>query len=219
MPSRTVGLVVVVLVASVATGVVFAGNPSKETIKLTKAGQAQAKAEVVHKRDVGSGWRGGLKKPDLSSTFSGCSYHPKQSDLVLNGAAESTWQKQGTEIDSEAQVLKTAAMVRLDWQRTVVAPQVTPCLRKSLAKSVGAAGTIVSFGQVAFPHLTTFARGYRALVDVKSTLGKVRAEIDLAVFGARRNELTLSVTGLAAAKTSLRRTELRLARLLVHRLK
>ena len=219
MPLRIVALVVVALVASVAAGVVLAGNPSKETIKLTKAGQAQAKAEVVLKRDVGAGWRGGFKKPDLSSTFSGCNYHPKQSDLVLNGAAETSWQKQGTEIDSEAQVLKTAAMVRLDWQRTVVAPQVTPCLRKSLEKSVGSSGTLVSFGRVAFPHLTTFARGYRAVVDVKTAVGKVRAEVDLAVFGARRNELTLSVTGLAAAKTSLRRTELRLARLLAHRLK
>lgn len=219
MPSRTVTFVAVVLAASVATGVVFAASPSKEQIKLTKAGQAQAKAEIVRRRDVGTGWRGGAKKPDLSSAFPGCSYHPKQSDLVLNGAAESTWQQQGVEIDSEAQVLKTAAMVRLDWQRTVVAPQVMPCLRQSLAKSVGATGTMVSFGKVAFPHLATFARGYQAVVDVKSALGKVRIVVDLAVFGARRNELTLSVTGLAAAKASLRTTELRLARLLVGRLR
>ena len=219
MPLRTAGSVAVVLVASVATSAVFAANPGKEQIKLTKAGQAQAKAEVLRRRDVGKGWRGGTKKPDLSSAFPGCSYHPKQSDLVLNGVTETTWQKQGTEIDSEAQVLKTAAMVRLDWQRTVLAPQVMPCLRKSLAKSVGTAGTIVSFGKVAFPNLATFARGYRALVEVNSALGKVRVEVDLAVFGARRNELTLSVTGLAAAMTSLRRTELRLARLLVTRVK
>jgi hypothetical protein len=40
-------------------------------------------------------------------------------------------------------VLQTPAMVRLGWQRSVVAPQVLPCLRSGLAKQLGASGLIV----------------------------------------------------------------------------
>lgn len=205
--------------ALVAAGVVLAANPSKERIELTRAGQAQAKAEVLRRADVGSGWRGGFKKPDLSSTMAGCNYRPKQSDLVLNGAAETTWQKQVSEIDSEAQVLRTPKMVRLDWQRTVLAPQVMPCLRKGFAKSLGANGKLVSFGRVAFPRLATYTRAYRAVADLTTALGKLRLDIELVVFGAGRNELTLTVSGLASTRASLRSTELRLARLLVSKLK
>ncbi len=44
----------------------------------------------------------------------------------------------GVEFDSEAQVLQTPAMVRLDWQRTVLSPQVLPCLRSNLKKHLSA---------------------------------------------------------------------------------
>ena len=205
--------------ALVAAGVVLAANPSKERIELTKTGQAQAKAEVLRRADVGSGWRGGFNKPDLSSTMAGCNYRPKQSDLVLNGAAETTWQKQVSEIDSEAQVLRTPQMVRLDWQRTVLAPQVMSCLRKGFAKSLGANGKLVSFGLVAFPRLATYTRAYRAVADLTTALGKLRLDIELVVFGARRTELTLTVSGLASTRASLRSTELRLAHLLVSKLR
>lgn len=205
------------LVALVAAGVVPAGSPGKEKIALTAAGKAQARAEVVRRADVGAGWSGGFKKPNLSSTFPACSYRPKQSDLVLIGAAETTWQKQVLVIDTEAQVLRTAAMVRLDWRRTVTAPQVQPCLRRGFAKSLGAGTRLVSFRRVGFLHVATYTRAYRVVADLKTALGKVRLEIDLVVFGAGRNELDLAVTGPASTKTYLRKTELRLARVLAAR--
>jgi hypothetical protein len=214
--SRAVGLVAAALVALVAAGVALAASPTKEKIRFTKAGQAQAKAEVLRKRDLGAGWRGGAKKPDLSSTFPDCNYRPKQSDLVLNGAAETAWQQQLSAIDGEVQVLQTARMVRLDWQRTVLAPQVTPCLRRSFAKGVAQGGKVVSFGQVAFPRVAKMTRAYRGVLQL-SGLG--RFEIDVVAFGARRNELTLTVSGPSSASASLRKTELRLARLLVARLR
>lgn len=216
MHSRTIGAIAAVLVALVAAGVALAASPSKEKIRFTKAGQAQAKAEVLHKADVGTGWRGGAKKPDLSSTFPDCNYRPKQSDLVLNGAAETTWQQQLSEIDSEVQVLQTARMVRLDWQRTVLAPQVTPCLRRSFAKGAGQGGKVVSFGQVKFPRVAKLTRAYRGVLQLA---GLGRFEIDVVAFGAGRNEVTLTVSGQAATSASLRKTELRLARLLVGRLR
>lgn len=216
---RVLGLFAVGLVVLGAAGAVLAANPSKEKIQFTAAGQAQAKAEVLHRTDVGKGWRGGYKKPDLSSTMPDCNYRPKQSDLTLNGAAETRWQNGPLEVDSEAQVLRTAKMVRLDWQRTVLAPQVLPCLRRGVAKSVGAKGTVVSFARVSFPRLTTFTRAFRAVVDLKTAVGKVRLESDVVVFGAKRNELTLTITGLASARAALHRMQLDFARLLVGRLR
>ena len=128
-------------VALVAAGVALA---DKERIARTPAGNARARAEVLRRADLGKGWSGGFKKPDFSSGFR-CSYKPKQSDLVVVGAAETIWDRPTTyEIDSEAQVLRTAAMVRRDWRRTVIAPQVLPCLRKTFRQFIGSSGRLLS---------------------------------------------------------------------------
>jgi hypothetical protein len=198
-------------------GVVLAGNPGKERIALTAAGKKQAGAEVLQRADVGAGWSGGSKKPDLSSSLPCSDYHPKQSDLVLVGAAESAWQKPAILIDSEAEVLKTAAMVHRDWRRTVLAPQVLPCLRHGFAKSLGPSEKLVSFGRVSFPHVAPRTRAFRGVAKVKTSLGYIPLEIDVVVFGVGRNELSLVVSGPETTKSSLKRIETRRARLLAGR--
>jgi hypothetical protein len=208
-----------VVVALVAAGAVLAGNPTKEKIALTAAGKAQAKAEVLRRADVGAGGSGGFKKPDLSSTMPCSNYRPKQSDLVLIGAAETIWQKPPFEVDSEAQVLRTAAMVRRDWQRTVLAPQVLPCLRQGLTKALGSNAKLVSFGRIAFPQVATLTRAFRLVAKVKTSLGSIPVEIDTVALGGGRNELTLTLSGPKAARSSLTRMERRLARLLAHRMR
>lgn len=211
------GLVGVALLALTAAGTVLAVNPSKEKVAFTPVGRAQARAEVVHRSDVGAGWLGGFRKPKLSSTLPGCSYQPKQSDLVLIGAAESRWQKPPFLIDSVAQVLRTAAMVSLDWRRSVLAPQVQPCLRRALAKSIGSNGRLVSFRRVSFPEVARYVHAYRTVADVTTPNGSVAADVDLVVLGGGRNELTLTFTGPAAERTALRNAEVRLARRLARR--
>ena len=210
-----VGLIAAAMVVLAVVGTVSAANPGKERIALTPAGNAQAKAEVLQRADLGSGWSGGFKRPDLPSTFPCSNYHPKQSDLVLIGAAQTTWDKGMLEVDDEAQVLRTAAMVRRDWRRTVTAPQVVPCLRQSLAKTARANhAKIVSFGRVAFPQVATYARAFRAVLEKQG----IPIEIEFLLFGAGRSERSLTVTGLKSARASLTRLELRLGRLLAHRL-
>jgi hypothetical protein len=206
----------VTVVALVAAGVALAGDPSKETIARTAAGNAQAKAEVVRKADVGSGWKGGFRKPDLSS-LPCTTYHPKQSDLVLIGAAESRFSRPALEVDSEAQVLRAAAMVRRDWQRTILAPQVMPCLRQGFTKALGAHAKLVSFRQVAFPHIASLTRAFRLVANVATQFGPVPLEIDFVAMGSGRNELTLTLSGPTVARSTLHATEVRLARLLAGR--
>jgi hypothetical protein len=202
----------------VAAGVAWASSPNKEKIAYTAAGQAKAKAEVLRKTDLGAGWRGGLRKPDVSSTLP-CSYKPKQDDLVLIGAAESDWREQALEIDSEAQVLRTADMVRRDWRRTILAPQVVPCLRHGFKKSLGATGKLVSFGRTPFPRVAKLTQGFRAVIEVQSGSSSVPVEIDVLALGAGRNEITLTLTGLVEVRKDLQRAELRLAQRLVARMR
>jgi hypothetical protein len=202
----------------VAAGVAWASSPSKEKIAYTRGGQAKAKAEVLRKTDLGAGWRGGSRKPDVSSTLP-CSYKPKQDDLVLIGAAESDWREQALEIDSEAQVLRTADMVRRDWRRTILAPQVVPCLRHGFEKSLGSTGKLVSFGRTSFPHVARLTQGFRAVIKVQSGSSSVPVEIDVLALGAGRNEITLTLTGLVEVRKDLQRAELRLAQRLATRMR
>jgi len=207
----------VTVVALVAAGVALAGDPSKEKIARTAAGNAQAKAEVVRKADVGSGWKGGFRKPDLSSSMPCATYHPKQSDLGLIGAAESRFSRPALEVDSEAQVLRAVAMVQRDWQRTILAPQVMPCLRQGFTKALGAHGKLGSFRQVTFPRVASLTRAFRLVANVATQFGPVPLEIDFVAMGSGRNELTLTLSGPTVARSTLHTTEVRLARLLAGR--
>ena len=106
-----------------------AGAAQANQIRLGKADQALARAAVVHRADLGgSGWRGGSKKPDLASGSVCVSYHPKDSDLVTTGAAETEWTNGALTFNSEVLLLKTATMVGADWHRSV-RPSALVCLR------------------------------------------------------------------------------------------
>jgi hypothetical protein len=209
--------------AALAASFAGASVADKEQIHLTKAGQAAARAAVLTKADLGTapGWTGGAKKPDLSSTPPCPSFRPKQSDLVLNGAAETVFKQPAIQFDSEAQVLQTAHMVKLDWQRTVVAPQIIPCLRVAMAKSTGTSARVVSMHRTAFPHVATYTNAIRILLDVKSSASPtpVKVFVDVVLVGRGRTEITLTTTAPLLASTAVRAAEVRLARVLASRVR
>lgn len=215
-PTVTAGLAVLTLAL---TG---AASADKEKIKFTAAGQAAARAVVLKKVDFGSvtGWKGGMKKPDLSSSFKCASYHPKQSDLVLIGAVESDWtHTSGLSFDSEAQVLETAQMVKLDWQRTVMSPKVVPCLKQSFIKELGSKASLVSLHRISVPRISTHTAAFRIVMDVKSSGRTVRVMSDLIAFGAGRTEVTLTSVSPYAARDSVRSAEISAATVLATRIR
>jgi hypothetical protein len=214
---RWVGSVLTAGSVSLAFAAVAAAD--KEKIHLTKAGQAAARATILTRADLGTsqGWSGGSKKPRLASKPPCANFDPKQSDLVLIGAAESVWKNTGLQFDSESQVLKTPRMVRLDWQRTVLAPQVEPCLRSALAKQLGSNAHLVSFGRLGFPKIATYTRAYRTLVDVKNGSATVRVMFDVVLVGKGQTEITLTTSAPFAAESVVSPAEIRLARLLASR--
>jgi hypothetical protein len=192
--------------------------PSKEQIHFTAAGQAAARAAVLRLHDLGSsGWQGGRVKPDLNSGMNCRGYIPKQSDLVLTGAAESAWHRTGLELRSVAQVLKTRAMVARDWQRTVADPRAISCLRGLITKGLTSSERLVSFKRLAFPRLATYMAAYRALIEVKVLGRRARVLVDLVMIGRSRTELTLLFAGPGSAGASIAAADVRLARVLLTR--
>jgi hypothetical protein len=214
---------IVGVAAGVAASVAVASIADKEQIHLTNAGQAAARAAVLTKADLGTapGWTGGAKKPDLSSTPPCPGFRPKQSDLVVNGAAETVFKQPAIQFDSEAQVLQTAHMVKLDWQRTVIAPQILPCLRIAVAKSAGTSAHVTSIRRTAFPRVATFTSAIRILLDVKTSgsTTPVTVFVDVVLVGRGRTEITLTTTAPLLASTAVRAAEIRLARILAARVR
>jgi hypothetical protein len=214
--SRKVAVGSAVVVALTLAGAAFA---DKEKIALTAAGNKAARAAVIQHADLGgaSGWTGGAVKPDLSSEPPCANFKPKQSDLTLVGAAETRWKYTGLQFDSEAQVLATPTMVRLDWQRTVLDPRVLPCLRQTLAGALGASTTLRSFKRISIAQLATYTRAYRAMLDVTAAGTTVGVMVDVILVGRGHTEITLTTTAPALAAASVVPAELRLARLLASR--
>jgi hypothetical protein len=211
-----------VVLAGVALALAPFAAADKEPVHFTADGQADARAAVIKRIDLGStaAWTGGPTKPDLDSPFPACRYKPKQSDLVVTGAAESNWKAPGLEFDSESDVLETAGMVRLDWQRTVTAPQVLPCLGAGLAKAATPTEHLVSVKRIDFPQLTEYVRAVRMVLDVAAPSGgKVPVMLDVILVGHGRTEISLTTTAPYAERAAVGAAELRLAEILISRIR
>lgn len=212
------------LLAAASVALALAGVAAADAwqIRRTPAGNAAARAAVVKRGDLGTTaqWKGGARKPNLSSDPDCGTWHPKQSDLVVVGAAESQWKTPGVEVDSSATVLKTPRMVALDWRRTAIAPQVIPCMRSALAKALGSSGRVVSVGRVPVPKLGTFTMLVRAVLDVPAAGGAhAKVLVDSLLVGRGSTELTLTMTAPYAARAAIKAAELRLARVLASRVR
>jgi hypothetical protein len=221
------GRLTLLFVSSVAALVVaaaaWASGTGKEPRHYTAADQALARSIVLKQSDVGSStvWHGGPKKPDNSASPSCPSFNPRQSDLLATGDAESefSYSAAGVDYDSEAQVLQTAHMVQLDWQRSIPQPALLPCLRSILTKSLPADERIVSVARVSIPKLATYGAEIRVVINVHQSTAPtdVRAMVDELLVGRNRTEITLTTSAPYAARGPVEQSEIRLARLLVAR--
>jgi hypothetical protein len=218
---RITGVAAAIVAGFGAAGLASAATADKEQIHLTAAGQAAARAVVIRKADLGTaaGWTGGTKKPTESPSPKCSGYEPKQSDLVKIGDAESEWKNGPLTLDSEAQVLRTAAMVRLDWKRSVLDPHVVPCLRQVFAKALPPNTKVVSVRRVSFPVLATYSRAYRLVADITTGTTKVRMFSDIVLVGRGRTEVTLTVTAPYVGVQSVQAAEVRLASLMLARVR
>jgi len=186
----------------------------KQPIRFNSADQAAAKAATLKAADLGAGWKGGAKKPDLTPEED-CP--TKVSDLVITGVAESKFDVQGVSVTSQSVVLQSRAMVATDWQRTVGNAAFMACGRAVLMKRDDPKVRFVSFTKAAFPKLTPRAVRYRSVVDYGGTGDTVRAVVDLVLIAKGRTEISLILTTLYSERTAADVAERNLARLLLSR--
>jgi len=218
MTRRTVFALASAMVALTTAAAVSAGGG--EQIRFNAADQAAARAVVIRRADLGSsGWQGGRVKPDLSGGPTCPNYHPKVSDLVITGAAKADFRRSGFEFASQVQVLKTRRMVALDWRRSVLAPDVVSCLRRTLANGLGSTAKVISFAKRPFRHLSTYSALFRGVISVQAQGQTVRVLTDIVLVGRSRTEINLTIAGPAAAKSGISAAERRLARALLARVR
>lgn len=183
----------------------------------TSGDQALAQSIVLKASDLGSTstWSGGMSAAETSQPRTCANFHPRQSDLVITGDMQSdyTHATGGMQYHDEAQIMKTAKMVRLDWQRNVLDPNALPCLRTFFTKNLVADTQLVSLKRLSLPRLATYTAGYRALIDQHG----VRSMIDVLFVGRNRTEITLEVSAPYSSRSKVEQAELQLARLLVSR--
>jgi hypothetical protein len=204
--------------ALVLAGTAAAGTADHNKVSLTTKDQAAAKRIVITSADLGGAWAGGFVKPDLNDALVCADYHPKQSDLVVTGAAESKFSVTGAQLDSVAQVFRSPAMVETDWKRSVLNPQLASCLRTTLAGSLSATQKLVSLGRVSFPEgKGIHGREYRLVIEETSSGTAVRGILDLIVFSRGRSELSLTTIGSYADRANISKVERVLAGVMLTR--
>ncbi|HEV3485869.1 MAG TPA: hypothetical protein VG106_10705 [Vicinamibacterales bacterium] len=215
MSPRRARVAVVALIAVAALAAVQAAFAELPVIRFVAADQAAAKASTLRLSDLGAGWKGGPQKPDFSDDTKCTGYYPKQSDLVVTGAAEAEFTSAGAFVSSTAYVLQTPRMVQVDWQRTVVHPQVIRCLREVTAKQSGV--KVASVARVPFPKVAPLTARIRLVLDYTTPNGKVRMLMDAVFLGKGRSELMLMVGAPYGDRAAADAAEARLARLMVGR--
>jgi hypothetical protein len=172
---------------------------------------------------VGSGWKGGLLKNAQAFTSDTCPglWDPKQSDLVITGAAESDFAGKGMRATSAVQVYKTVRMAELDWDRSVIDPVYISCLKQQLAAHPTPHLRYVSVKKTSFPRI-----GQRAAVRIRvvaeysaSGAKPVRVLMDQVALGRGRTGILISFTGPYAARVVADAAETSIAEKLVRRIR
>ena len=149
---------------------------------------------------------------------SGCvDYHPKDSDLVTTGAAETEWTNGALTFDSEVVLLKTATMVGADWHRSV-RPAALVCLKQLLGRELGRKHGSSRPREPAFSPVARYTANFRIVFDVSAGGRRVRILVDVLLVGKGRAEMTLTTIAPYAARAAVQAAELRLARLVAKRL-
>ncbi len=121
-------------------------------------------------------------------------------------------------VSVQTEVLRSALMVRREWQRQIETPAFVPCFRSTVARWSAAAGLkLVSFRRVRFPHVGTYSAAYRIAVEI--TPAQFPYVTEFALVGKSRTQINLSVFGSTSAQTWVAAQTQRLARILVSRIR
>jgi hypothetical protein len=181
----------------------IAGAARADKIALVAVDQKTARAIVLKAADLGAGWHGATRKPDLATAGIGCTgLEPTTLTVVVTGAAETLIASRFVAVDSKAELMRTAGMLAARF-RILQQPRIVGCLREKMSKEYGPKATIDAVGRVVVPHLAADRAGFRVVVTIPSAGTTYRMGIDFLVAGKGRAELTLMAMAPAAARPTV----------------
>ena len=133
----------------------------------------------------------------------------------MTGAAMSKFSADGAFVTSEAAILRTAAMVKTDWQRTVANPAFWACGKREMANLEGA--KLVSLKKMAFPKLAQYSARYRLVYDFGKAGSPTLVLMDLILVGQGRSEISLILSAPYSQRAAADGAGRRMATLLLSR--
>ena len=198
-------------------------------VRLTAAGQAAARSAMLRAADLGTGgkWVRVASVADGGSSSGICpDFHPKDSDLVTNGHAETTYKASGIQIGTTADVFASERMSLLIWQRMVQSPKLTGCLAKAFVKGAVEEARahkeplprLVSARRVAYAVPGARTAAFRFLMDVPTSQGDVRMMGDMIFIGHKRTHLLMLSVAPSFVSSFMTKAEARLGRVVVGRM-
>ena len=177
-----------------------AGDPKE---RLTPADQAKAKAMLLVRSDLATGWIK-TSTPDSGDDITCAGFDPDLSDLTLTGKGRSQFTNRaaGANVFSYVSLYATPAQARSAWSR-VIKPALARCLAHVIERGVAGQGVDVAFtkqGRVAFPAVAPRTAAFRivAVISAPQSTVKVPVAVDLVVLGRGRSEVVLAA--MAAGK-------------------
>ena len=181
--------------AAVPAALASGGEPQK---RLTKAGQAKARAIALRQSDFPAGWVG---KPNTNTSQDSprCStYNPDQSDLIEIGDVDSPafTRADGSFASSSVGVFKTRAMARTGYAR-VARPQLASCFGELFEKGAAPATVqLVKVGPLGFRRLGDRSNAYRLTANVTLQAVTIPVAIDIVIFNRGRVDVATIFLGI-----------------------
>lgn len=202
--------VLLALVACVGTAVAARGDPQK---KLTSADNARARAMLLKKSDLPSGFYGARVPPREIDAY--CKA-VDVSDLTVTGEAESPNFSRGiASVTSTAQVYASAADASTSWRRGTSAAG-ERCTRAFLRREFAKEGIrLESYERITFPNVAARSAAYRVGLSAESKGLAVRIVMDVIALTHSRAHAAVLFTG---ASPVPRAEQLPLARLVAQRM-
>lgn len=183
--------------------------------RLTKADNARARAMLVKRTDLPTGFR-----PQLSGgsdPHSACSASVSESDLTITGDAEGQQLALGVVfVSSAARVYKSVADASASWRRSISAAG-TKCATQVLRREFAKQGVgLVSLREVSFPRVSERSVAYRVELSAMTSQGTAPVYVDIVALLRARGQATVIVG--SALVPPQRAEELRLARIVADRM-
>jgi hypothetical protein len=197
-------LVIGLLTAAVITSTAAAaGNPEKRAI--TPADQAWAKRINLSLRDVPTDFVQGQQQPSGTGTLTCASFGPDLSAFTITGQASSHSfsRPDGTSLFSAAEVFRTAADERGDWQRSA-RREALPCVAHMLERLSrnGVRLKVTSSALRPAPRLGDRSISFRIAATISANGSSVKAWFDILAVSRGRSDATLAVVSFWAPPDS-----------------